>query len=183
VTDEPSPSGPFQWPFIGIVVLLVLLILATPGLLSTPAGSPATQAVLVVDWVATGNHSHGYRFTVEGVALTRYDRISLGIAVRMPWPVPRDGADLRWSSWVNESGVVAVATNATGNPVAVNVTAEIVDASGTMALYVGVYAFNSTGSVLDLQSLLPTLDPGTSTLPVGSLPESLPLLEQTVGGT
>ena len=182
MTDELHPPGPFQWPFIGIAVLLVLLILATPGLLSTPAGSPATQAVLVVDWVPMGNHTHAYRFAVEGVALTRYDHLALGISVRMPWPVPRDGVGLNWTLWVNQSFGVTVSTSSLANPIAVNVTAEIVDTSGTTALYIGVYAFNATGSTLAIQSLIPTLDPGTPTLAVASLPQSLPLLEQTVGG-
>ncbi|HEV2316312.1 MAG TPA: hypothetical protein VGV89_01890 [Thermoplasmata archaeon] len=182
MSDEIAAAGPFQWPFIGIAVLLVLLLLATPSLLSTPAGSPATEAVLVVDWVPTGNHTHAFRFTVEGVTLTRYDRLSLALATRLPWPVPRDGAGLNWSLWNNLSNSVTVALSSTADPVAVNVSAEIVDASGASALYLGVYAFNASGSTVALQSLLANLDPGTPTLAVTQLPESLPLLERTTGG-
>jgi hypothetical protein len=178
---SPASSGaPLQWPLLGVVVLLVLLILLTPGLLGLgqpSAGSPATQAVLIVDRAPGTNETHFY---LQGVATLRYARLDLGLAIPPSWPVV-SAAGLHWDDWVNQTDSLSVSVASAQAPVAVNVTAEFVDANGAVGYFLGAYAFEVLGPTIYLASLTPGLDPGTSSLPLTDLPQSLPLLASATG--
>lgn len=178
--DARSRSRP-PWLLIGLAAILIVLILATPGLLSLnnpTAGSPATEAVLVLDRPPVGNTTHLY---VEGVSDVRYASISLGLATNLSWPAPSQGAGLRWVRWANASETLEDSLVCASNPIAVNVTAYYVDSSGGEVEYVGLYAFNTTGSTMVIEPLLPGLSSGASTLPLAALPQSMPLLLVPVG--
>jgi hypothetical protein len=178
--SPPATSGPLQWPFIGLAVLLVLLILATPELIAVgpSAGSPQTVAVLILDQTPGANGTHFY---VESLSVLRYTTITLGVAEHVSWPVPDRGLNLTWDRWSNTTESLVALISSPANPVAVNVTAIYIDPAGATAIYRGVYAFNTTGGQTYIESLLPGLDPGVSSLVLNS-PEPLPLLATVVGG-
>ena len=177
---EPPPPAP--WGLLGIAVLLLLLILATPGLLGgvgePTAGSPGTVAVLWLDSVP----GQGTHFYVEGVAHARYAEIHLATSPLPSWPVPSASSNLTWGGWVNGTDIVILATSRMANPVAVNVTAVFVDASGTTVYYLGAYAFLTTSTTVRIQSLTGGLDPGAAEYSLTSLPVPLPLLASPTGG-
>jgi hypothetical protein len=170
-------AGAVQWPFVGLSVLLVLLILTTPGLLrfGAPGGaSAATSAVLIVDRPPGANATHFY---LEGLASTRYSHLALAAVALARWPVPPTGANVTFRNWTNATDSLNVDLISSADPLAVNVSAQLVDANGVVTTYYGVYAFNITGASVLLESLSPGLDPGTTSLLVTNLPEPLPLLE------
>ena len=177
----PAARPPAPWGLIGIAVLLLLLILATPGLLvgagEPAAGSPAAEAVLWID-VTPGNVTHFY---VEGVAHPRYAEIRLATSALPDWPFMGRAGELPWGNWTNASDVVVLAMTSDENPVAVNVTVVFVDASGAIGDYVGLYGLFTSDSTVHIEPMLSGLDPGTNAYPVGALPEALPLLASPVG--
>jgi hypothetical protein len=181
--QELAPSGPVQWPFLGVVVLLILLIFATPGLLAVGqpnAGSPATQAVLVLYRGPGANYTE---FHVQGVSFLAYHRISVGIASQFSgWPVVAHGSHLNFTRWVNVSDSLSVQADSGANPVAINVSAVFVDSSGGSVQYFGLYAFNLTGSTYVIQPLLTGLDSGSPSLRLSDLPQGLPLLTRSGSG-
>jgi hypothetical protein len=181
VTDG-APIHPAQWAFAGLAVLLALLVLATPGLLGgvggPTAGSPATEAALWID-ATPGNVTHFY---VEGIAHVRYAEIRVATGALAVWPVVGGLGTVRWSAWTNGSDVVVLATNTPANPVAVNVSAVYVDATGTTVYYLGAYALYTTDSSLRIQPLMNGLDPGTPDYALSDLPGVLPLLASSTGG-
>jgi hypothetical protein len=170
----------FPWPFIGAVVLLVILIFLTPNLLlnGTPAaGTLATQAELIVDRVAGNNTTHFY---VNGLGTLRYAEMRALVATNLSWPVATP-ANLSWHAVTAVNNTLSLLFVSTANPVAVNVTALYVDAAGTAIEYYGAFAFDVAGLTI---SILP-LAPGLGTVPptpVGALPLSL-LLATTTPGT
>ena len=130
------------WPFVGVAVLLVILILVTPILLSTsghPAPGVLTEAILVVDRVPGGNVTYFY-VVAYGEAI-RYAGIQIGVAVNFSWNGGSvNWSGLRWSEFHNASDTVTVSFNSSSDPVAVNVSASYVSSAGN-ALYVGELAF------------------------------------------
>jgi hypothetical protein len=176
--SSPLATGPVQWPLIGVVALLVLLLLLTPSLLSpgSPvAGSPETQAVLVVFYGAAGAQNMT-EILVQGVEPSVYEHISIGIARALPWPPANSGRNLNFSRWMNTSNELSDQVLASPLPLAVNVTAVFADRSGGVANYVGLYAFTVTGSSLVILTLTPSLaGDAPSSLPLSELPFSLPL--------
>lgn len=181
MSAERGESGPLQWPFVGLAVLLVLLVLATPGLLGLgkpTAGSLGSEPVLDLYRSTAGNATHFY---VHGVTSVAYAQVDVGLARLPSWPGPLGGVGLAWSNWTNQTDTLSVSVVSAVNPVAVNVSVEFVDPSGMRALYVGVYVFNVSAGTVYLASLLPALNPGLSSLAVTDLPQSLPLLARTPG--
>ncbi|MCI4363622.1 MAG: hypothetical protein L3K13_04885 [Thermoplasmata archaeon] len=171
-------AGPVQWPLIGVATLLVLLLLLTPSLLSpgSPvAGSPQTQAVLVVFYGAAGAGNQS-EFQVQGVEPAVYAHIWVGIAHAIPWPPVHGGRNLTFGRWVNTTNQFSDSVLASPMPLAVNVTAVFTDRSGGTAYYVGLYAFNVSGSSLVILTLTPSLaGEAPASLPLSELPVPLPL--------
>lgn len=185
-TDSGSSAASprqLQWPFIGVVVLLVVLILLTPDLFSSGGSSLSTSAQLIVDHsITSGNTS----FYVESIGTsTRYQSISLGLARLLSWPFRGTTSDVvRWN-WTNATNMlVLVVTNQT-NPVAVNVTVRYTDPSGITTEYVGVYGFelNATTQVLEAVGLLPGASPPPASTPWADLPIFLGLVIKTPSGS
>lgn len=175
MNGSPRFPGPVQWPFIGLAVLLLLLILTTPGLMSLgnrSASSPSTVAELEI---YRGPDAGPLHFYVRGVDPTPYARISVGFAPVRAWP-PAPSANLSWGNWTNQTDTLSVSSISSLDPVAVNVTAVFVDATGASVLYRGVYAFNVTASTVVILPLLPGLSPSIPAVPLLDLPEPLPLL-------
>ncbi|HEY6238255.1 MAG TPA: hypothetical protein VIZ68_03615 [Thermoplasmata archaeon] len=158
----------FPLPYAGVVVLLAVLILLTPNLLfggSPSAGSLATQARLIVDRTAGVNVTHFY---VDGLSTVRYAEIRASLATNLTWPVAAV-ANLTWTNASFDQGVLGLFFSSDANPVAVNVTATYVDASGTSVEYWGLYAFYATGTTLETVSLNPALS-NVGPTPIDSLP-------------
>lgn len=171
----------FPWPFIGVVVLLVVLIFLTPNLLSgaSPvAGSLETQAELTVDRPPTGNLTHFY---VQGLGSVRYLEIRASIASNLAWPAPSSLANVTWRNVTDQTEVLAVAFATSADPVGVNVTATYVDAAGVTVVYYGLYEFDLAGGTLQTATLLPGLA-GLPTTPLDALPVTL-LLDASAPGS
>lgn len=172
-------SRQLQWPFVGVVVLLIVLILLTPNLFAASAGGLQTQAQLVVDRPTAGGSTSFY---VESIGTsTRYQSVSVGLSALPSWPYRGTASDLTRWNWINGSDtLVLVVRNAT-NPVAVNVTVKYTDPSGVTAVYTGVYGFfvNATTQDLEAMTLLPGGGAPPATTPVRDLPIFLLLLLKT----
>ncbi len=172
----------FPWPFVGVALLLVLLIVVTPVL--TTSGQPAagtifSQAELVVDGLSGNNTTHFY---VHGLGTTtRYASIALGFAFGFAWSSAGfPSAPLNWTHWENGSEVLSVSAGVDRMPVAVNVTA-LYEEGGAFALYAGTLAFNITTPAPSYSPTLVVVS-GTSgisgfTFPVASLPVPIVLSE------
>jgi hypothetical protein len=177
-------SGPLQWPLIGVTALLVLLLLLTPSLLSPGApiaGSPATQAVLVV--FQEVKPTPMLQLIVQGAAPARYANLSIGISRPFAWPPANGGRDLEFFRWSNASNAVFVTALDAPLPVAVNVSATYLDPNGNTAYYSGLYAFNVTAGVLVILTLSSGLaGDAPSSLPLSDLPAPLPLALVYNGG-
>jgi hypothetical protein len=173
---EPSSAGPLQWPFVGLTVLLVLLILATPGLIGTGgplAASGAAAACLDLDHYPGGNVT---RFLVEAcIGDVRYSELTLRLAAHPGWPVVASTHNLSWGYPLNVSESDWAAESTLANPVALNVSAVYVDSAGTTVTYVGAYAFNSTAGSISIQPLMSGLS-SASTLALTVLPITLSLV-------
>jgi hypothetical protein len=183
VSDAPRalvPPEMVQWPFIGVVALLVLLLLLTPALLA-PASGPGTQAVLIVDRPSGNNTT---RFYVESIQILRYASISIGFAHGLGWPPPATAAGLAFGQWTNVTDAVTASASDANLPDAVNVTVVYVDSAGATVTYVGVYAFGMVNGALDIVALTPELaGDAPASLAPGSAPQQLPLYLVPAGGS
>ncbi len=173
----------FPWPFVGVVVLLVVLVLITPNLLSSgagpAAGSLAAQAELVIDRTVDNATVHLY---VHGVGMVRYTSISIAWITNLSWPPPAHLSPANWTnrSWVNNTlGLVATSG---ADPLAVNVTAIYVDPSGQVVWYVGAYAFHVASDLLFTTDLAAGAAPVTPTA-IANLPIAFPLTGVAPGGS
>ncbi|MGI0131808.1 MAG: hypothetical protein ACREDK_01735 [Thermoplasmata archaeon] len=158
----------FPWPFIGVVVLLVILIFLTPNLLSggaPTAGSLPTEAQLVVDRAAGSNVTHLY---VESLGNVRYASISIQFGTNVSWPVVR-AASIMWANATTWAEALEGSATTSDVPFAVNVSAIYVDAAGSSVAYEGAYAFNIADTSLAGIALTPDLA-NVPTTPVASLP-------------
>jgi hypothetical protein len=181
------PTGPLQWPFVGLAVVLVLFIAATPwllGFLSNGASSPGTQLIVTVDWTpapaaAGGNSTHFYLSAISSLT-TRYAWINASLSTNVVYyPIPAS-TRIQWdSSNVTDTLVLPIKTNV--NPVVLNVTAEYVDSTGGTEVYYGAYWLNVTSGAIIVEPLTPALGSGPTTLPL-TTPSSLPLLSRPVSG-
>ncbi|HEV2448885.1 MAG TPA: hypothetical protein VGU43_00540 [Thermoplasmata archaeon] len=180
----PRWAGPLQWPLLGVVALLVLLLLLTPSLLSPGApvaGSPATQAVLVV--YREARPTPMLQLIVQGASPSEYTNLSIGISRPFAWPPANGGHDLQFFRWANASAAVFVTALDAPLPVAVNVSAIYSDPNGNTAYYTGLYAFNVTGNALVILTLSPSLaGQAPTSLPLADLPQPLPLALVLMGG-
>lgn len=173
----------FPWPFVGVVLLLLVLILLTPYLLSAgggpAAGSIETQAELIVDRTMNNPTLHVY---VEGLGIVRYASLSLAWSVGFAWPPPGTLAGGNWTnrSWANDSLSLGGTTQA--DPVAVNVSAIYVDATGNTVWYTGLYAFHVANGVLYTADLTPGAS-AVSPTALTNLPLAFPLTGSSQGGT
>jgi hypothetical protein len=178
-----APSRQLRWPFIGVVVLLILLIILTPDLFSSGAAGLQTQAQLIVENVAPGGNTSFY---VESIGTsTLYQSINVALAPLPSWPYAGSAMGLRNWTWTNATNtLVLVATNAM-NPVAVNVTVKYGGTSGVTTEYVGVYGFylNATTLTLNAVNLLAGGAAPPASTPLGDLPIYLTLSIRTTTGT
>jgi hypothetical protein len=172
-------------PFVGVALLLVVLIVATPVLTGESGGGGIlTQAELVVDALPGNLSTHYY---VRGLSTTaRYAEMNLGFAVGFNWTGSFPSGRLSWSNWTNASAVLSVDRAALADPVAVNVTA-FYSENGVNALYAAVLAFDvgtpagSTTEMLTVVSATAGIS-GFST-PVIDLPVPILLALVGTGGT
>lgn len=172
-------------PFVGVALLLVVLIIATPVLTGqSTAGGILTQPELIVDALPGNLSTHYY---VRGLSTTaRYAEINLGFAYGFNWTGAFPTAALNWSDWENASSILAVDRAVPEDPVAVNITA-LYSSDGVNALYAGVLAFyvgtpaGSTTEMLTVVSATPGIA-GFST-PVADLPVPILLAYVGTGGT
>ncbi len=172
-------------PFVGVALLLVVLIIATPVLTGqSPSGGVLAQPELVVDALPGNNSTHYY---VRGLSTTaRYAEVNLGFAFGFAWTGSFPTGPLNWTDWVNGSSVLSVDRAAYEDPVAVNVTA-LYTANGVNSLYAGLLAFNlstpigSTTEILTVVSATPGI--GGFSTPVVDLPVPILLSYVGTGGT
>jgi hypothetical protein len=171
-----------QWPFVGIVVLLVALILLTPNLFSTGSAGLQTRAQLIVERASPdGNTS----FYVQSIGTsTLYQSIKVGFASIPGWPYNGTEAQLSNWTWTNGTEVLTLAASSPLNPVAVNVTVLYIVSSSLTTEYVGVYAFyfNETTMNLDGMGLLSGIAAPPTTTPLTELPIFLTLAIETPTG-
>jgi hypothetical protein len=167
----------FPGPLVGVALLLALLIVFTPFLTSygqPSAGSIFSQAELVIDALPGETNVHYY---VHGLGVTaRYDSIAIGLAYGFSWTGGWPSGNLTWTNWTNGSNVLVVAGNTSRLPVAVNITADYVNA-GVSALYAGEFALNlsSTSGTDTLFVVSNTAGIGGFSTPVADLPVPIPL--------
>jgi hypothetical protein len=179
--DRAAWARYFPLPFVGVSVLLVLLIFLTPNLLlggGPAAGSLAAQAELTIDHPPSGNVTHFY---VNGLSTVRYEVVQAWMCTNLTWPAPSSLSNLTWlnASW--GTGELAAEFSTSANPVAVNVTATYVDATGSSVEYYAIYEFYLGSGSLQGASLAPGQTSFGST-PLSSLPVTL-LLASTTPGT
>ncbi|HEV2428397.1 MAG TPA: hypothetical protein VGV64_00920, partial [Thermoplasmata archaeon] len=158
----------FPLPLVAIVALLLVLIVLTPNLASTgqpTAGSLETEAELVFDHPPTANVTHFY---IHGIGTVRYSMISYAIAPDAPWPAPPTPSFHFGPASVLNATLEAAGASA-ANPIAINVSATYVDASGSSARFWGIFEFNLTAAGLYAISYLPTPG-GVSFTPLDALP-------------
>ncbi len=170
----------FPLPFVGVAVLLVLLIFLTPNLLlggGPAAGSLATQAELTIDRPSDANVTHFY---VNGLGTVRYTEIRAMICTNLTWPAPASLANLSWANATWGHGVLAAVFSSTANPIAINVTATYVDASGSAVEFYAIYEFYVGADTLEGTALAPGLSNVPPT-PLASLPLTLLLASTTPG--
>lgn len=181
--SRAASSRQLQWPFIGVVVLLIVLILLTPDLFTAGGGSLSTTAQLIVDHSLTSGNTSFY---VESLGTsTRYQSISFGLARLGSWPFKGTASDVTRWNWTNASNMlVLIVTNQT-NPVAVNVTVKYVDPSGVLTEYVGVYGFdlNATSQMLGAVGMLAGAGSPPASTPWADLPIFLGLAIKTPSGS
>jgi hypothetical protein len=181
-SSDGTGSRRLRWPFIGVALVLVVLIILTPDLFATGQAGLQTRAQLIVERPTTGGDT-GYYVESIGTS-TLYQSIAIGI-VRLPfWPYNGTSTELRNWSWTNASNVLVwIATNST-NPVAVNVTVVYASSAGLTTEYIGVYGFdlNSTTMTLQAISLLPGETVPAFSTPLSQLPIFLTLAIGPVKG-
>jgi hypothetical protein len=180
----PTGAGPrslagrlLPWPFVGVSVVLIALILFTPVLFSSgqpAAGTIYTQAELFVDRTTTGNATHIYLHAYD--PLVRYASISIGVASGFSWTGRFPTGPLTWTVQ-NGTGLLALDVATSADTFAVNVTA-VYSQGGGVAIYAGLVAFNLSspsgpGAVLSIAVSPQT--PGIAA-PASILVSALPLL-------
>jgi hypothetical protein len=173
-TSAGSARTPNHWPFLGIVVILIVLILLTPTLTpgGPPAGSVPTQGSVVVDHRSGSNTTHLY---VRGLGTVRYQSIDVGLSSNVSWPAPPNAKNLTFTNWTNQTYVVVLGVSYVSNPTALNVSVVYVDQSGTTATFIGLFVLFVQLDVLYVTPMLPGLA-GIPPTPLVDLPVSL-LLE------
>ncbi len=192
-TSRPPGRGSwlgayFPLPLVAVAILLVVLIVLTPLLFSSngppAAGTVLTQADLVVDRIPGENVTHFY---VRAVGLTvRYASIVVTAATGYAWngSTAPDWDALPWSTVANLTDVVATSFNASGNPIALNVTV-LYNANG-VAYYVGTFSFYATDASPPSNNLFALSSTSGVTVPYqtgyGSLPLAIPLADVGSGG-
>ncbi len=143
-----------------------------------------SQAYLIVDGMPGNDSTHFY---VRGLSTSaRYSEIKLGFAYGFRWTGSFPSGRLNWTDWANASSVLSVDRAATGNPVAVNVSA-LYSVNGVNALYVAVLAVNvgtAPGSTTETLTIVSDTSgiSGYSTS-VANLPYSIPLSYAGTGGS
>ena len=170
----------FPWPFVGVVVLLVVLIFLTPNLVLSggpAAGSLATQAQLTIDRPPGTNVT---TFYVHGLGTVRYTQIWAALATNVTWPPPPSPDNWTWTNATNDSLALAAVFSTTANPVALNLTATYVDAAGATVVYWGLYEFYFGPATLETSALAVGLTVDAAT-PIGSLPITLLLASAAPG--
>lgn len=172
----------FPWPFVGVVMLLVVLVLITPSLLSAGggagAGSIEAQGELVVDNVPGEAPLHFY---VHGFGMVRYATISIAWITNFTWPPPTGLAASNWTNRTTVNETLVVAVTLPTDPVALNVSAVYVDPSGQTVWYSGLFAFHLSASTLFTVDLAPGASPVSPTA-VTNLPIAFPLTASAVPG-
>lgn len=169
----------FPLPFVGATVLLVVLIFLTPNLLFTgrpAAGTLATQAELTID-VPPGTAT--MHFYVGGLTDVRYAVMHAYVASNLSWSPPPAVANITWTNVSYETEALATGFQASGLPVALNLSVTYVDTAGSAVTYWGVYEFDIQNAVLLTAPLDPRL-PNVASAPVSSLPITI-LLEAEPG--
>jgi hypothetical protein len=172
-------------PLVGVALLLVVLIIATPVLTGqSSSGGLLTQAELIVDALPGNNSTHYY---VTGLSTTtRYAELNLGFAFGFNWTGAFPSGPLNWTDWTNESGVLAVDRAVFEDPVAVNVSA-LYSVNGANALYVALLAFDvgvPPGSATEALTVVSaTAGIGGFSTPVVDLPVPILLSYAGTGGT
>ena len=172
-------------PLVGVALLLVVLIIATPVLTGQSSGGGLlAQPELIVDALPGNSSTHYY---VRGLSTTtRYAELNLGFASGFNWTGGFPSGPLNWTGWTNESSVLSIDAGTAFDPVAVNVTA-LYSVDGVNALYVGLFAFDvgtpagSTTEVLTVVSA--TAGVGGFSTPVPDLPVPILLAYAGTGGT
>jgi hypothetical protein len=181
-TPAGGPKRRIQWPFVGVAVLLVALILLTPNLFLSSSPGLETRAELVVDRASVSRNT---TFYVESIGTsTRYQSIIVGLAPLPVWPYKGSMSTLSGWSWTNGTDTLVLTASEPVNPVAVNVTVKYTDPAGVTTEYVGVYGFylNSTTLTLDAMTLLPGTSAPPAATPLADLPIFLLLAIQTPSG-
>jgi hypothetical protein len=175
------------WPFVGVALLLVVLILVTPVLISDgqPAPGVLTQAELIVDRVNGGNTTHFY---IRGLGSTvRYAGIRVDVATNFSWSGSGtvNWTALRYSTAENVTEVLSLGFALPDNPVALNISAYYVSPGGN-ALYVGEVAFylgpspGVSGDYLYATSSTSAVAVPSSPTPVDNASLPLPILLASV---
>lgn len=171
-----------RWPFIGVAVLLVVLIILTPNLFSSGSAGLQTRAQLIVERsTIDGNTS----FYVESIGTsTLYRAVDVGLAQLPSWPWVGTAHNISGWNWTNGTNTLVWIVNNATNPLAVNVTVIYTDLSGVTTQYVGVYGFDVDETTLTLRAvnLLPGASPPPVSTPLDDLPIFLLLAIQTTTG-
>jgi hypothetical protein len=184
-SSDSSGSRRLRWPFIGIVLVLVVLIILTPNLFATGQAGLQTRAQLIVERPTPGGNTSYY---VESIGTsTLYQSIAIGVAKLPSWPYIGTVTQLRNWTWTNGSDTLVWTATSSVNPVAVNVTVIYASSTGLRTEYVGVYGFDDTNSttptLLAIGLLSIETSPPSST-PLSELPMFLTLaIEPAKGAT
>ncbi len=182
-TGPHRASRTSQWPFIGIVVLLIALIILTPNLFSSGSAGLQTRAQLIVERASTSGNTSFY---VESIGTsTLYQSIAVGFAPMPAWPYSGTGTGIENWTWTNETDTLALVATSAANPVAVDVAViYAVPSSGVTTEYIGMYGFylNATTLTLDAVNLLPGAAAPPASTPLADLPIFLTLAISTPTG-
>jgi hypothetical protein len=182
-TNGDGSERQLQWPFVGIVVLLVALIILTPNLFSAGSAGLQTRAQLIVERASPHDNTSFY---VESIGTsTLYQSIAVGFAAMPNWPYKGTAVDLGNWTWQKGNETLALVASSALNPVAVNVTVTyLASSSGVTTEYVGVYAFylNDTTASLEGISLLSGVAAPPASTPLADLPIFLTLAIETPTG-
>lgn len=177
-----TSSRQIQWPFVGIAVLLIALIILTPDLFSAGSAGLQTRAQLIVERASPGGNTSFY---VESIGTsTLYASIRVSFAALPNWPYKGSVGALGNWSWTNGSETLVLVAETGINPVAINVTVNYTVSTGLTTEYVGTYAFflNSTTLSLEAMSLLTGSAAPPASTPLADLPIFLTLAIQTSTG-
>ena len=182
IQNERRDARSVQWPFVGVAILLVILILLTPNLLqsgnSAAAGSLQARAELIVDHPAARNTTYFYLESFGATA--RYQTVDIGLASGFSWPFTKSPSSLTRWTWWNATDVLVATVSNRSSSVAVNITVQYTDSANVTAYYVGLYAFNfnSTTQTFYGIALISGISAPPSPFPFGKFPIYL-LLHET----